>query len=223
MTKKRLQSIAQASFWSGIVLFGWIVFWPEPYALAIAIPLVLPWVAVAMVIRFPDILSLGLDGRRGRGVLIGIFLIPCLALGVRALLDFTFLDVWWLLLIVLVLITVPGLILTLILPPRPKHWSEWAVLTLALAGYGYGATVQFDTFPDHAPTQTYRATVADKYVSQGKSWSYNFDLAPWGPDRSKSTVRVPGELYARIKPGMQVCATVHPGFIGLRWYRVDFC
>ncbi|MEI9929624.1 MAG: hypothetical protein WDM89_03400 [Rhizomicrobium sp.] len=223
MTKKSFQAIARASFWAGPALFVWLMFWPQPYALPIAIALAMPWIAVLLVLNSRGAISLGLEDRAGRDSLSGIFILPSLTLFLRGMLDFTFLDTSRLIILTLVIAAALALVLTRLLPKSPAHWGEWALLTLVTLGYSYGALVQLDTLPDRAVSQIYRATVSGKHIAHGKSWSYYLDLAPWGPDQEKSSARVPAGLYARIQPGMQVCAALHPGFIGMRWYDVDLC
>lgn len=221
--RKRLVSIASANRWIGLALFVWLLVFPKPYVLAIAVALILPWIAVALVLRFPKTLLIDFKGRTLRGSLDGIFLIPSVALAVRAFRDLSFLDSWTVFLAAIATAACIIIVLTRILPRLPSSWDEWTVLALVALAYAFGALAQIDTLPDDTRPVIYRTTVRGMHVSGGRSSISYLDLAPWGQQERSGDVGVPYEFYWKVRPGAQVCVFVRPGFIGLRWYWVDFC
>jgi hypothetical protein len=109
---------------------------------------------------------------------------------------------------------------------RPSPWGTRAQSAVVAGVLGfiaaYGLGVAIDAGLDAAPPQTYVATVADMWVSRGRSTSYELRLTPWGGDGAR-TVSVSRELYGQLRLGASVCPVRHPGALALAWYQVAPC
>ena len=99
------------------------------------------------------------------------------------------------------------------------------IVTLAVAGglYGYGAFVLADARFDASPGQALQVVVAGKYVSHGKSTTYQLELPAWGPRAAPSKVGVSRALYDAVRPGEPVCVALHPGAFQVPWSTVSLC
>ena len=89
--------------------------------------------------------------------------------------------------------------------------------------YGYSLTVAVDARLDQAPATPYRTTLARKYESHGRSTSYIFYLAPWGPFDTTSRVGVSSGKYQATEVGDTVCVNLHPGTLRAPWFEVVDC
>ncbi|HTB98651.1 MAG TPA: hypothetical protein VK716_16685 [Terracidiphilus sp.] len=99
-----------------------------------------------------------------------------------------------------------------------------AIALVFLGGmYGFSLTVAVDARLDQAQATPYRTTVASKYVSHGRSTSYIFYLAPWGPFDGTNRVGVSSKTYYATEVGDTVCVDLHPGALHLAWFDVVNC
>ena len=93
----------------------------------------------------------------------------------------------------------------------------------ALSGY-VGAVIvngRADTStPDFVPV-----SIARKYETNGRGGvRHHFDLMPWGPETESRVYDVSPSTYDRLRLSDTVCAELHVGAIGIRWYRLrDDC
>jgi hypothetical protein len=115
-------------------------------------------------------------------------------------------------------------------PARLRVWNAAAVLFVGLV-YADGAVKLLDVGLDTAAPATYRTTVTGKeeihhwYLRRGEGtrgtrW---LSLSPWGPDRVTAELEVSVYLYDSVKAGSTLCARLHGGYLGLRWYEIERC
>lgn len=200
---------------------AWGYLYPEPYALAMAVMVLLPWVALCIAARSPGLYSLNdhkSDVRAGVGVAL---IIPGLILVLRGVMDFHLLD-WKEPLGGAAAI---GLFMTFLATRVDQRLIEkkTAILVLLfLLPYGYGTLVMANTLPDTAPPKAYETTVISKRYTSGKGAHAELKIKPWGPDPG-GDVPVSSALYRAVRPGDTVCAYLHPGALGVQWYVVDKC
>ena len=110
---------------------------------------------------------------------------------------------------------------------RPEVSGRGAIgLFLALygAGYAYGAPMLTNLTFDAATPRVFQAPVQDRNVTFGKGGRrYHVRIGPWGPMTHAVTADVRQRTYDALAPGAIACVTLHPGILGVAWYKVAVC
>ncbi len=102
---------------------------------------------------------------------------------------------------------------------------DWPITLVALAGfYGYGAALTINQLFDDSQPRTLPVSIAQKYVTTGKGAGSFFKIAPWENETEARSYRPSQATYNRLAVGDNVCASLHPGALGMRWYQLsDSC
>jgi hypothetical protein len=108
--------------------------------------------------------------------------------------------------------------------PSTREKLGMVTLTLVLIlAYGYGVSAIGDAMLDRSNGSSYTTTVDGKHVTSGRHKRPMLRLAPWGPRAAEDDVTVPWDLYYHTNAGDKVCVQLHPGALGVPWYRVTSC
>ena len=208
----------------------WLTIFQWPFWIIMMVMLVAPPLALAALVPlrawFADLPP------HERPTLVGPLVLASLTLFIGAASEFDFLDgdsYDLALVIAAVVLGAPLYFLrkrrrTRKTPAWMHVWGATAVLFLALV-YGWGAVKLLDVGLDTAPPAVYRTAVTGKeFIRRYRSLAdRQLTLAPWGPGRIAIKVNVPNSLYDSVIVGSTICARLHPGYFGLRWYEVDGC
>lgn len=217
------RKVARMSVGVTAVLLVWAFAYPRPYALLIAVLAALPWVAVWIMARSPGLYVLNAPRGSGRPDLTMLLIGPGFVLTMRALQDVQILD-WPRLFIwaVAVAMALMGSVLWAV--PSAREKLGVAALTLALVfAYGYGVSAIGDALLDRSSGSTYTTQVDGKHITSGRHKRPMLRLAPWGPRAGEDNVAVSWDMYGRTSVGDKVCVQLHPGALGVPWYRVTEC
>lgn len=228
--EERLASLAQAKklakavnglTWAALI-WGW--FYPQPYALALLVIALLPWVAVILAAKSHGLYRLGARRNDVRPNLATPLYVPGFVLLLRAVQDVGVLN-WPLALTYALLATF--IVFLAALRSEPTLWERRSVaiaLFFIMGAYGYGAVALGNSLLDSAHGQNYRVQVLAMHSTHGsKSNSYYLTLAPWGPRTHAADVSVSRTLYSLTRPGGQVQVHQGPGALGIGWYAVSAC
>ncbi len=116
-----------------------------------------------------------------------------------------------------------GLVLLRFSPIDSLNMRSDAIVMVVLATgiYGFGAAMTANQLFDMSVAQTASVPIQNRFMATGKHAGPRFNLAPWGPE-TRSRIYTPSQAtYARAD---SVCASLHPGALGMRWYQVsDLC
>ncbi|HTW50153.1 MAG TPA: hypothetical protein VMD92_19500 [Acidobacteriaceae bacterium] len=96
-------------------------------------------------------------------------------------------------------------------------------LCLFTAIFAFGLVTGANSVADPAPPQTFRAIVAGKHVTHGKSTTWYLTLGPWGPFSQLKDMRVSHARYDATSGGDTVCVLLHPGYLHAAWYEAADC
>jgi hypothetical protein len=112
--------------------------------------------------------------------------------------------------------------------PRRSASANPMILLLFLAlfggGYGAGAPVLVNQRFDRSAGQVYQAPVEARQVTYGRGGpGYSLRLGAWGPLTDARWVGVPRAVHDALNPGDTACVTLHPGALGMAWYRIARC
>jgi hypothetical protein len=199
-----------------------LLLWDYPPAVVIALGALCPLIALGLAIVARGAVTLSVTVDTARPNVAGL-LLPGLALGFRAAMDVHTLDLTHLLEVGAVL-AIPVAVVIFLADRRgygvPK---AAAVLALGAFAYGWGLSAEGDALLDAAAVPAYRVQVLDKHRSGSRHTTYHLTLSKWGPFPGERTVEVARDLYLSVDPGQVVCASLHPGAFGGRWYEVGLC
>lgn len=217
------RTVARIAIWANVGLIAWAYIYPHPYELVIFVLAILPWVAVWIMARSPGLYTLNAPRGSGRPDLTVLVISPGFLLMLRAIMDVQILD-WQRLLLWAAVAAAALMGGVLWAVPAAREKPRTAALTLALIlAYGYGVCALGDAVLDRSDGSTYTTRVYGKHVTSGRNKRPMMQLGPWGPRAAADQVTVSWDLYRSTNVGDTVCVRLHPGAIGVPWYRVTGC
>ncbi|MFT3765594.1 MAG: hypothetical protein QM820_08780 [Minicystis sp.] len=216
----RSRWIARTATGFGMAATAWGFFYPKPYTAAIVTLAVIPLLALALLLRGRGRYAVDGDRNEVRPTLFFPLYFPGVALGMRAILDFQCIGgaklVLWAapLAVAYVALLVSGD------PDLRRRWFIPIIMVPFLGFYPWGALAMANALLDRGAPQRFEVAVTDKYVTSGKSPTYNLKLAPWGPARGGNVI-VHRDLYRAVEIGDTVCVRLRAGALDVPWFRVD--
>jgi hypothetical protein len=228
-SEERSQTIARAKNLATVlnalafVSLFWSFTFPRPYFLLIAILSALPLIALGLLVQSQGIYQV--EGRRNdaRPSLALVFLLPGMALAMRALHDFHFLEWKPILSLAALLAFAMALVVAKADPATRQRRAALLPILIFGAFYTFGLIAQANRLLDRSTPQTFQVAVVGKHISPGKSRSYYLHIDPWGPQTSGTQIPVPKSLYTSTATGQLVCVYLHPGALRIPWYAVAQC
>jgi hypothetical protein len=222
---KRLRRLATAVNAAAVAFAVAALMLPsDPYHLAFAGLIALPWVAIGMVAQFQPLYRFGVRGGDQHPDLTLALITSGFILMLHALSAFETLD-WR---GPLILACVGGLALAGA-AARVDPWfrkQRWEVLLVGLltCSYGYGGGLELNALADQSVPRIFPAGVLAKRVSRDSKWTtWYLTLKPWGPVAASDEVSVPEALYELTRPGDTVCVLLRYGALRIEWYQVATC
>lgn len=224
--EQRLDLLHRARKWAnilnglGFAVMLWVLVKPEPYEYALWSAIILPLAALVFIRRFHG--ALRFDGDRknacpNAGV---AFVMPCIALALRVLLDFNILswNTFW-----LPFAAVSTSVYALVLLSAREVRRKRGTLVLPVffcALYGYVTVISLNGILDYSAPTVYRAQVVGKRISGGRHTSHYLNLSPWGPRTAREEVDVGSRLYDSRRVGDSVDIVVKQGRLGIPWFFI---
>ncbi len=221
--KKAKRSATIMNWVAGIVAV-WSFFWPEPYAVAIVASILCPIAALVLLKVFNGLIRMEDQKNSPYPSLFWAFFIPSMALALRALLDLNIYDhgkVWWLVLLMSAILS--GV---LFLGNKEFDWRKGKrifttlVIVCITVAYSYGALLCSNCALDQSNAAGFYAQILEKEMSTGKTSSYYFTLAPWGPRTSVEEVPVDKVVYQQLEKGETARVLFFEGRWGIPWFIV---
>jgi hypothetical protein len=200
----------------------WAIIKPEPYHYLVWTLVLLPIVTLGFIRHFDG--ALKLDERKTNASALPnvaiAFLLPCIGLALRAVIDFKILgwDNFW-----LPFATVSLSFFLLILycaKDIRKMIGTALLLVIFCAVYGYATVISLNGILDQSPPTIYKASVIKKRISSGKHTSYYLRLSPWGPVKGEEEVDVGKAVYEKHPVGTGVEVIAKNGRLGIPWFLV---
>jgi hypothetical protein len=206
------------------VLMLWIVFYPHPHTLAVALGIAYPLVAIGICYFYRGMMKGGDREKSAYPSVIESFVLPGVAIALRALMDYNilFYDNAWIMLAVLV----PGLFLLFQIPTggfRPRKAADYvflAIFPLFTFGYSFGTVININCLTDRSTPADYNTVIEGKRISKGKTTTYYLDLRPWGDLKEKHEVKVSRKEYEKAKVNDPVTVVQRKGYFNIPWVTV---
>ena len=194
---------------------GWAICYPRPYGLAVGLQALLPVLALLPMIKFRRLG--GFDGKANdpSSRVAGAFLMPILALALRALLDWHILD-WDRFWIPFAAIGAALLVLVVCFASdvRGRIMRVIIVSCLCLA-YSYGLLVHIDCYYDASWGTAYDSRVRRHHAATGGRGPamYYLRVSPWLNQPGEHQVTVSRSVYSRHADGDPVRIVVRLSLI----------
>ena len=220
----RATRVARVLNIGGFAVAAWLFFWPRPHGGAIAAGLLQPLLAIAALWAFPHTLRIDEKKNSGHPSLLAGFIMVSLILLVRGLFDYEVVDYAPLWPVAgLAAVAVAGALALgsrkfLALPT--ERLSVGMTLLVLAALYGYSATVLVNGAYDEAPAQEFAPRVTGMHSNSGKTTTYYLTLEAWGPVPGGEDATVSHNYYRQVRVGQTVRVGLHPGRLGVPWYKV---
>ncbi len=217
-----------------LVVIGLTVF-PHPLWLAVAVPVLSPWIALGMVALWGEsftifIFSLDKKVALRKASLLPLVAFPSVSFMLASLhpqggLPHFPLN-WHPLLIPS---TVGGVLMAVVIlmidnEKKTNLPSLIGMLLISTTIYAANTLVFTNGLLDHQPASNYTLTVMKKYFTTGKHAAHYFDVM--SADKrydGDTTITVDPSFYASTQVNGTVCAQIHPGALGMKWETVDRC
>lgn len=218
------RKVARYFNWFAWAITAWVLFYPRPYAVAIIAGIATPLIALALCYLYRGMMKGGDRENSAYPSVAEAFILPGLAIMLRALFDYNILDYSkaWLPMGVMT----AGLFLLYQLPTggfSPKKTSDYIFLSLFPLFtfiYSFGALLTLNCTFDKAEPDVYTSTVIDKRISGGKTTSYYLELEPWGDLGKPQEVKVSRALYENTVIDNRVEVYQFEGFLKIPWFDI---
>jgi len=231
--EKRIERLQEARKISNIInggawiLLVWAIFFPDYYyGYMVTTCCAYPWIVIFATLLYRGLISPD-DYTDSKLPSLGVaFIIPGIALGLRAVTDFTILShpplLWvaiaFLSIIVGVLYMLPSYRLV---SKRARFFGTGTLMILLSLFYSYGMLIEANCLLDRSAAVTYRTIVSGKRVESGKVKTYYLDLKPWGTLSDIQEVKVTYEHYESITEGDIVSILQHSGSLKIPWVEIS--
>lgn len=214
------------------VVLAWVVVWFAGVAnlrYFMAITLAFPWIALALVLRRPDIFTFRFRDDENKDTLKLASVMPLLlisglllAFGAGGIWELE--DVWPAVLLgVAAGLAMTGLFAALC-PPLRSSWPLAGAFWAQAACYTAGAAIFLNGVLDRTDGTVYPLRVLQKHVSEGGRSGTSYYVRTSSPDGDGWTdLRVDRATHDRFKRGDLMCMVRHPGRFGMRWYWKRDC
>lgn len=214
--------LSKVSGWITLGAFGiggWLLFWPRPYELAIIVNVLAPLVALAAVARWRGVFSVA-ENNSGADIS-SLWLIPAMAIGLRAIYDVQTLD-WKPLMVAAGLLTLPMVALVWVLDRRARSW--WMALFSAFVAiwWAWGLASLANALLDKSSPEKVTTIVTERNGEEDDDPTVTLQtLQP--PRETFEDVNIPSKLFAAARRGSVICMAVYKGRFGWRWGYVRDC
>ncbi len=219
----RARRIAQRLTWVALGVAGWLWFYPQPYDLAVACGVAVPWLAVIVAARGGPLYKLNGKPNDACANLLVPVIVPGFALMIRAMFDTSLFDWQNMLLVSIAATAICTLVMWWAVGELRASAGSTGVIALLMMPYAYGAMTLGNMELDASEPVPYAAKVLGSRISSGKSTNYYLNLGPWGPRAESEEVDVGREYYERGSHRETVCVYLFRGAFGIRWFQVWDC
>jgi hypothetical protein len=222
----RAFSIARWFKLPGFAIGLWLVFYPEPFDVALWITIVFPLVVIG-VMRFSECFTAMETPNSGSPYkpMLANLIVPAIALWVRgSQYDIYDVKLQWLVIAAIVL-----LLFTIVVYSNKYFMQQTtsvligrlALVLVPLLLYANGWTAMLNCYYDSSEPQIYKAVVLEKYVELFKKRErYRLKISSWGKESKPADIEVKELLYKAKEVNDSVEVRYGQGLLHIGWYRV---
>lgn len=225
----RLSRLGRANKIGRFLQFGsfacllWVMFYPHPYLLSLAVIALLPWIAMMLSWKYSGLFTIeDATKKSAKSDLTGLLIMPGFALGLRALYDTNLIDFHQ--------IIIPSIVGTFLMvffvikvaPVLRHQLGKLAILTILLISYPGGLIPLANAIADYSHPENFKVSILGKRHTTGKGATPYFRVSSWGGEiLGDGEVRTSWGLYRNHVIGDFVCISLYSGALGLKRYAVN--
>lgn len=223
---ERRKRLANARKWTrtlntiAFLALAWGIFHPHPYLQSMGLLIALPPLALLMIALSRG--AIRFDGRKNdpHPFVATAFMMPGLALLLRAFLDWRFLQ--WTELVEPIALLSLSLSAALWMAAAELRKQPGVLIGVVFMGilYSYGTVAHINCAYDGSEALVYDSVVRDAQVSKGRNTAYYLTLEPFVDDIPSRKVQVPEKVYLDHPVGSPVQIYVREGKLGAAWFLV---
>lgn len=221
---KQAKSLAWMLNAAGVLVGGWIYFFPKPYELAVGVAIIFPLVTGLLLRKYQGLLRMDMEEKSAYAKLNFAFLGPAFGLGLGAIVDYNITDhsnIW------LPAVVITGLLAAIVMYGK-KYFSIRSnvdyfvmfLITVFFFGYGYGTAVAINCGFDRSVPETQETTILKKRSSGTKSRSWYLQLEMPQMENGYQELQVSNEFYRTVHQDEKVSLEYRPGLLGARWVNI---
>lgn len=95
------------------------------------------------------------------------------------------------------------------------------IIALAAALFGFGNTAMVNCKFDRSAPLDHRATIANKYISSGKTTQYHLAISAWATGEDGHELTVSKSKFGYINVGSSITVHEKKGLLNMPWYYID--
>lgn len=222
---EQAKKAARYTEWAGWGISGWLFLYPQPYTLSIIAGVLYPFFAIGVCFFYRGLILGDGDKKSGYPSVLTTFIVVCVTLALRAILDINTLDYsdGWILMGVL-----SAMVFVLYGIPTNafSYGRKLSVVTLFLLpiftfAYGFGTITLINAMADESKPSVFVTEVVNKRISKGKSHTYYLELKKWGALSKDEEVSVTHEKYKQTEIGDSVRVHQYRGLLRMPWLELD--
>jgi hypothetical protein len=202
----------------------WVIFYPHPLYAALATAMVYPLLALTICYVYRGWMKGGDDEKSVYPSVVEAFIVPSIALALRAVLDINTIDYsnGWLIVIIFTI----GLFILYQIPTggfRPRKKSGYmflALFPLFTFFYSIGLVITLNKIADNSSPQEFTTIVVKKEVDSGKIRTYHLILAPWGELTENEKVKVSYDKFSNVEKSDSVTVFQYRGYLRMPWVEI---
>jgi hypothetical protein len=216
----------QVARWTNRVAWGvslWLIFYPKPYPVVVVTGILIPLVAVGLAYFYRGLMKGGDRESSAYPSVAEAFVVPGMAILLRALFDFEILfyeNAW---------APVATLTVTLFFVYHfptggfsPKKWADYlflAVFPIFTFAYSLGTIMIMNCAFDHSKPATYETRVISKHFTKGKTTTYYLTVEPWKGLENPEDIEVERNDYERAGISDTVKIFQYAGLLNIPWIK----
>jgi hypothetical protein len=222
---KRARKVATILNGGAWMLLVWLFVFPKYRDAGIVVCCAYPVIALFVTLSYRGLFSPDEYENSKMPSIATSFILPGVALALRAIMDFTLLEYpkwfWFAVVLVSIVFAIMYLAASFKSTSKPsRFYVSGLVMAFLNIFYSYGVLVESNCMLDKSEPSTYETTIAGKRVSKGKTTTYYFDLEPWGTLTEEHEVKVTKDEYESAKEGDPIVVIQHAGYIKIPWIEV---
>lgn len=224
---RRLENALKVAKWANRIAWVitlWTIFYPHPHYAAMTTAIVYPLIALTICYNYRGLMKGGDDEKSVYPSVAEAFILPGIALALRAVLDINTIDYsnGWLIIIIFTI----GFFILYQIPTggfRPGKKSRYvflALFPLFTFFYSLGLVVTLNKIADNSSPREFITTVVKKEIDSGKVRTYHLILAPWGSLSENEKVKVSYEKFSNTDEKDSVNVFQYRGYLGMPWVEM---
>lgn len=218
------RKVARYIRYGGWGVAAWVIFFPQPYVLAVGVTMALPLLVLVVCFYYRGLMGSDDTEKSAYPSVAVPFMMPSIVIALRALFDYNILEYangWMPMGIVAAVLYVLYMIGTRGFFPRNKQdYATIFIIPFLTFAYSFGSFTVLNCQADRSEADVYATTVESKYIESGKTRTFHIKLHPWEGRNEVENVTVSEEEYNFYEEDNPVYVIQRPGWLYMPWIEI---